>query len=180
MGWRLDSKQTGLLIIDVQERLTPVIWESARMVKAVVSAVAIARLFGLPIFLTEQVPAKLGPTVAPIRAALGEEGPVARTKAVISAAPCFGPEELPATILAVGIETHVCVRQTVFDLRARGHDVRVLADAVSARAHLDHQLALHEMREDAGARVTTVETVAWELLERAEGETFKAMLALLK
>jgi nicotinamidase-related amidase len=180
MGWRLDPKQTGLLIIDVQERLTPVIWESARMVKAVVSAVAVARLFGLPVFLTEQVPAKLGPTVGPICAAFGENAPAARTKSVISAAPCFGPGELPATILAVGIETHVCVRQTVFDLRERGHAVRVLADAVSSRAELDHRLALHEMRETAGARVSTVETVAWELLERAEGETFKALLALLK
>jgi nicotinamidase-related amidase len=180
MSWRLDSKQTGLLIIDVQERLTPVIWESAAMVNAITKAVSVARLFGLPIFLTEQVPAKLGTTVAPVRAALGEAAPPARINSVISAAPSFGPGELPSTLLAVGIETHVCVRQTVFDLRERGHEIRVLADAVSSRAEWDHRLALHEMRESAGARISTVETVAWELLERAEGETFKALLALLK
>jgi nicotinamidase-related amidase len=180
MSWRLDPTESGLLIIDVQERLTPVIWESSRMVKAVVSAVSVARLFGLPIFLTEQVPSKLGATVAPIRKALGEDAASARVKSVISAAPSFEQGELPPTILAVGIETHVCVRQTVFDLCERGHAVRVLADAVSSRAELDHRLALHEMRENAGARITTVETFAWELLDRAEGDTFKALLAVLK
>ena len=180
MSWRLDPNQTGLLIIDVQERLTPVLWESERLVKRIVCAISVARLFGLPVFLTEQVPAKLGPTVAALRDALGDAAPAARTKSVISAAPCFGPGELPATILAVGIETHVCVRQTVFDLRERGHTVWVLADAVSSRAQLDPRLALHELREHAGARVSTVETVAWEFLDRAEGATFKALLALLK
>jgi nicotinamidase-related amidase len=180
MSWRLDPRQTGLLIIDVQERLTPVIWEAPRLVKAIVTAIGVAQLFQLPIFLTEQLPHKLGATVAPIRAALGENAPSARVKAVISAAPSFAPGELPPTILTVGIETHVCVRQTVFDLRERGHDVRVLADAVSSRAEMNHRLALHELRAIAGARITTVETFAWELLERAEGDTFKALLALLK
>jgi nicotinamidase-related amidase len=180
MTWRLDPTETGLLIIDVQERLTPVIWEAPRMIKAVVTAIGVAHLFKLPIFLTEQLPHKLGPTLAPIRAALGNNNPPARVKAVISAAPSFELGELPPTLLAVGIETHVCVRQTVFDLRERGHEVRVLADAVSSRAELNHRLALHELREIAGARITTVETFAWELLERAEGDTFKALLTLLK
>ena len=80
MSWRLDPKQTGLLIIDVQERLTPVVWESEKLVKRIVCAIAVARLFGLPIFLTEQVPAKLGPTVAALRDALGDAAPAARTK----------------------------------------------------------------------------------------------------
>ena len=79
-----------------------------------------------------------------------------------------------------GIETHVCVRQTVFDLRERGHTVYLLADAVSSRSETDHRLALHEMREIAGARVTTLETVSWELLGRAEGEHVQELLAFLK
>ena len=78
------------------------------------------------------------------------------------------------------METHVCVRQSVFDLRERGHAVYLLADAAGSRAEENHRLALHELREIAGARITTVETVAWELLGRAEGEAFKALLALLK
>ena len=180
MNWRLNSTETGLLIVDVQERLLPVIREPERLVKSIVSAVSIARLFALPIFLTEQVPAKLGATARAVRDALGEAGPVARVKSAFSSAPSFEPGELPATVLVVGIETHVCIRQTVFDLRERGHAVRLLADAVSSRAELDHRLALDELREIAGARISTVETVAWELMERAEGDRFRAMLALFK
>ena len=180
MSWRLNPRETGLLVIDVQERLMPAIREPEKLVKKVTTAVAVARLFGLRVFVTEQVPDKLGHTVEAVRAALGDEARMVRTKAVISAAPSFEPGELPETVLAVGLETHVCVRQTVFDLRARGHAVRVLADAVSSRAELDHRLALDEMSDAAGARITTLETVAWEFLERAEGQTFKTLLALVK
>ncbi len=179
-SWRLDPKQTALLVIDVQERLLPVVREPARLVQAIGSAIAVARLFELGIFLTEQVPAKLGRTSEAVLAAFGEKAPAIRTKTVISAALCFEAGELPATVLVAGLETHVCVRQTVFDLRERGHAVYVLADAVSSRGELEHRLALHELREIAGARITTVETVAWEFLERAEGNTLKALLRILK
>ena len=180
MSWRLDPRSTGLLVIDVQERLLPVMAGPDALLKKTVAAIEVARLFGLPIFHTEQAPEKLGPTVAPIRAALAGNALPTRTKREFSASPCFASDELPATLLLAGIETHVCVRQTVFDLRERGHDVYLLADAVGSRAEADHRLALHEMREVARARITTVETVAWELLGRAEGDVFKALLVLLK
>ena len=180
MSWRLNPSETGLLVIDVQERLVPAMTESAALVKRVVDGVQVARLFGLPVFHSEQVPAKLGPTVAPVLAALGDAAPPARTKHRFSAAGCFGPDELPPTLLIAGIETHVCVRQTVFDLHARGHTIYLLADAVASRAESDHRLALHELRERARARVTTLETVAWELLGGAEGEPFRKLLAILK
>ncbi len=180
MSWRLDPRQTALLVIDVQERLVPVMTEPDTLVRKVVHAVQVARLFGLPVFHTEQAPAKIGRTVAPILAVLGEEAPPARWKDELSAAPVFGPQELPPTLLVTGIETHVCVRQTVYDLHARGHAIYLLADAVSSRSPVDHRLALHELREHAAKRVTSVEAVAWEFLGRAEGETFKRLLAILK
>ena len=101
-------------------------------------------------------------------------------KLEFSKAGCFAAGELPPTLLVAGIETHVCVRQTVFDLRERGHAVSLLADAVSSRSEADHRLALHEMREVARARITTREAVSWEMLGRAEGEPFKKLLAILK
>ncbi len=180
MSWRLNPKDTGLLIIDVQERLIPAMAGADKLVRRVADSVAVARLFGLPVFRSEQVPEKLGPTVGAVRAALGADAPTARAKHAFSAADCFTPGELPPTLLVAGIETHVCVRQTVFDLRERGHTVYLLADAVASRAESDHRLALHELREIAQARVTTLEAVAWELLGRAEGESFKKLLAILK
>ena len=118
--------------------------------------------------------------MAPLREALGPEAPVPRQRLTFSKADCFQPGELPPTLLVAGVETHVCVRQSVFDLHERGHAVYLLADAVSSRAELDHRLALHELREVAGTRITTLEAVAWELLGRAEGEAFKKLLAILK
>ena len=180
MNWRLDPRRTGLLIIDVQERLLPAMTEPAARLRKVTAAITMARQFGLPLFLTEQAPDKLGPTVGIVREALGQDAPPARPKLDFSAAACFGPDELPPTLLIAGLETHVCVRQTVFDLRERGHTIFLLADAVGSRSEVDHRLALHELREVAGARVTTVETIALEMLGRAEGEGFKKLLALLK
>ena len=180
VNWRLDPRQTGLLVIDAQERLLPAMAAAEPLLKNLVAALAVARQFGLPIFHTEQAPEKLGPTVARVREALGNGTASPRRKLDFSAAGCFGPDELPPTLLVAGVKTHVCVRQTVFDLRACGHAVYLLADAVGARAETDHRLALHELREHAGARVTTVETVAWELLGRAEGDAFKKLLTLLK
>ena len=180
MSWRLDPRQTALLVIDVQERLLPVIHEHEALTRKIVHAIQVARLFGVPVLHTEQAPTKIGWTVAPVLAALGEDAPPARLKNDLSAAPVFAPGELPAAILVAGIETHVCVRQTVFDLHERGHEVYLLADAVGSRSANDHRLAVHEMREQAAKRVTSVEAVAWELLGRAESETFKRLLAILK
>ena len=115
-----------------------------------------------------------------MREALGENPPPAPVKTAFSSAGCYTPGELPSTLIVAGIETHVCVRQTVFDLRERGHEIYLLADAVGSRSETDHRLALHELRELAQARVTTLEAIAWEMLGRAEGEPFKKLLSLLK
>ena len=180
MSWRIDTSEAGLLVVDIQERLLPAIRYGEAVAARAALAVRVARLFNLPTFHTEQVPHKLGSTVAVVREALGENQPPAPTKTAFSSADCYAPGELPRTLIVVGIETHVCIRQTVFDLRERGHEIYLLADAVGSRSETDHRLALHELREIARARVTTLEAVAWEMLGRAEGEPFKRLLALLK
>ena len=178
MSWRIDKTEAGLLVVDIQERLLPAIFHGEAVAARAALAVRVARLFALPIFHTEQVPQKLGTTVAVVREAFGPEQATAPTKTAFSSADCYAPGELPRTLIIVGIETHVCVRQTVFDLRQRGHEVYLLADALGSRSDTNHRLALHEMRE--AARVTSLEALAWEMLEKAEGETFKRLLALLK
>lgn len=180
MDWRLDPSKTALLVIDVQERLLPAIADAETRLKKIALAVRVARLFDVPVFHTEQAPEKIGPTVAAVCEALGADAPPARQLLEFSKAGCFPPDELPPTVLVAGLETHVCIRQTVFDLRARGHTVYLLADAVGSRAESDHRTALHELREVAGARIVTVEMIAWELQTRAVGPTFKSLLALLK
>lgn len=180
MSWRINTREAGLLVVDIQERLLPAIQDGAALAARAALAVRVARLFHLPVFHTEQVPHKLGPTVANVREALGPDQVPAPVKSDFSSAGCYAPGELPRTLIVVGVETHVCVRQTVFDLRERGHEIYLLADAVGSRSETDHRLALHEMREIARARVTSLEALAWEILEKAEGEPFRKLLALLK
>ena len=180
MSWRLDPSRTALLVVDVQEKLLPAIHGHDALLRKLGVLIAAARQFGLPVFHTEQAPEKIGATVAAVREALGTDAPPPRLDLAFSKAGCFAPGELPLVVIVAGIETHVCIRQTVFDLRERGHTIYLPADAVGSRAESDHRLALHELREIAGARVTSVETLTWELLGRAEGPAFKAMLRLLK
>ena len=180
MSWRINPHEAGLLVVDIQERLLPAIRGGEGVAARAALAVKVARLFDLPVFHMEQVPHKLGPTVSVVREALGPGQAPAPIKSAFSSADCYAPGELPQTLIVAGIETHVCVRQTIFDLRERGHRIYLLADAVGSRSEVDHRLALHEMREVAHARVTTLEALAWEILGTAEGEPFKKLLALLK
>ncbi|MCC6356178.1 MAG: isochorismatase family protein [Verrucomicrobiae bacterium] len=176
MSWRLDPKKTAVAIIDIQEKLLPAISGGQRLAAKAAQIARIADLFGIPILITEQVPAKLGPTVATVRDAMRDPNPL--PKVTFSAAPVL-PLDMPKCVLVAGIETHVCVRQTVYDLRVRGHDVYVLADAVGSRAATDHEIALEELRSDK-VLISSVEAVAWELLGSADSPQFRQAFAILK
>lgn len=176
MTWRLDPSKTALAIIDVQEKLLPAIAGGDRVAAKVSQFAQIAALFEMPIFVTEQVPDKLGPTVPGVRSAVPDYAPI--SKSTFSAAGVL-PTTMPKCVVVAGIETHVCVRQTVYDLRMREHVVYVLADAVGSRHPADHEAALAELRSDK-VLVTSVEAVAWEMLGSADHKLFRAALEILK
>lgn len=176
MSWRLEPQKTAVAIIDIQEKLIPAIAGGERIVAKAAQIARVAGLFDIPIFVTEQVPAKLGPTAPTVRAAIPDFMPL--EKSSFSAAPVL-PKDIPKCILVAGVETHVCVRQTVYDLRMRGHVVYVLADAVGSRATADHDIALAELRSDK-VLLTSVEAVAWEMLGSADSKLFRAAISILK
>jgi nicotinamidase-related amidase len=176
MSWRLNPAQAALLIIDVQEKFVSAMHEGPRVVKKIVQAAQIAELFGIPVWVTEQVPDKLGLTVEVLRKAVPNFK--ALSKHEFSAANVL-PADAPRHILLCGFETHGCVRQTTYDLRQKNKNVYVFGDAVSSRSVLDHQLALTELQQDK-VLVTSLEAVAWEMVRSAEGDHFKKALAILK
>jgi len=176
MSWRLDPSALGVVVVDVQEKLVPAVADGARVVRKSADLLALAALFQLPAWVTEQVPEKLGPTVAALK--LADRGLAPLAKQTFSAAPVL-PPGLPKTLLVAGVETHVCVRQTVYDLRLAGHTVYLVGDAVSSRHPLDHELALAEMRRD-GVLVASLEALAWELTGGAGAPIFRQVLAILK
>jgi nicotinamidase-related amidase len=176
MSWRLEPSKTAVAIIDIQEKLIPAIAGGERVVAKAAQIARVADLFDIPVFATEHVPAKLGPTVSSIRASVPGFKPL--EKSTFSAAPVL-PPDMPKCIIVAGIETHVCVRQTVYDLRMRGHVVYVLADAMGSRASADHEIALAELRSDK-VLVTSVEAAAWEMLGSADSKLFRAAISILK
>jgi nicotinamidase-related amidase len=175
------AADTALLVIDVQERLLPAIPAATRIIWNCRRLLDGARLLGIRTAITEQNPAKLGPTAAELAEASG--GPPA-AKLAFSCGACgevfaewrdAGIER----VLVCGIETHVCVAQTVFDLLAAGYQAFVAVDAIGSRHALDHEVALRRM-ESSGATLTTVEAALFEWCERAGTDEFRQISALVK
>ncbi len=171
---------TALLVIDVQEKLLPAIADGPRVVWNVRRLIDAAKILGLPVAATEQYPKGLGPTVADLADRLG---PVP-SKLTFSAGGC--PEIFAdlrkqglCKILVCGIEAHVCVAQTVFDLLADGWRVYVAVDAVGSRFELDRRTALGRM-DSAGATLTTVEAAMFEWCDAAGTPEFKEISRLAR
>jgi nicotinamidase-related amidase len=139
-----------------------------------------ARLFEIPAVGTEQYPRGLGSTVNLLAARL----PALHSKTRFSCLECHElfaqlSAQRRTRILVSGIETHVCVQQTVLDLLAESFEVYVAVDAVGSRFEIDRQIALNRM-ELAGATLTTTEATLFEWCETASDPQFKAISALVK
>lgn len=175
---RLHATSSVLCVIDVQEKLLPVI-ACADAVVAVAGRLAdAARLLDVPAILTEQYPRGLGPTLGSLAAKL----PPALEKRSFSCCGCDGfvaaiPGDREQVVLA-GLETHVCVAQTALDLLGRGYAVFVVVDAVAARHTIDHDVALRRL-EAAGAVLTTSEAVLFEWCRSADHPRFQAVRRLV-
>lgn len=178
----LKKESTALLIIDVQERILPVIRNYEIVVENIVKLIKGFKAMRLPIYFTEQYPKGLGPTSQKILDEL--EGYTAIQKMSFS---CSGAEDLfdelrrkkLSQIVVTGIESHVCVQQTVLDLIANDFQVNLAADAVSSRKEIDYNIALDRMRT-LGAEVTTSESILFELLEVCGTPEFKEVSKIVK
>jgi nicotinamidase-related amidase len=170
----LARDRAALVVVDVQEgfrsyaAFAGVAAASAKLLEA-------ARLLEVPALVSEQYPKGLGHTAAEV----GLEREPRIEKTVFSAVRADGFELAGRDqVVVCGIETHVCVSQTVHDLLERGVEVHVPADAVGSRHQIDYERGLERM-ERAGAVVTTVEAALFELLERAGTPEFKAVQKLV-
>jgi len=178
---QMSAADTGLLVIDVQEKLVPKIAGSQALVRNIAFLIDGARLLGLPIQATEQYPRGLGATLPEIAQRLPPERPekVAFSCCAIPSVPeTFRRLGRPKVVLA-GIETHVCVLQTALDLLAQDFRVYLPADAVGSRYPLDHELALRRL-EKAGAILLTSETAVFEWVGGAGAPQFKEVSRLVQ
>lgn len=179
----LDRGDAVVLLVDVQERLARAMPEGAlaQVTRSAEVLLRAAARLSIPSIASEQYPKGLGPTLPALRALL--PGPPIE-KLQFS---CAGSEALAAAlartgrrqVVVAGMESHVCVFQTVRDLGKAGYWVFVPEDAVSSRTESNRQLGLRLM-EKAGATVTSTETVLFDLLRQAGTPEFKELSALIK
>ncbi len=180
---KLDRSKAAVLVVDVQDRLTPAMPPDAlaRVVKYARALVGAAKVLGLPALATEQYPRGLGHTLPEIAEVLPSP-PLEKVHFSCGADPGFAAA-LETTgrrqIVIAGMETHVCVFQTARDLVAMGYEVHVCADAVSSRTEEHRRVGLELCRE-AGAIITTAETAIFDLLHRAATDEFKKVAPLVK
>jgi nicotinamidase-related amidase len=183
-GVRLDRRRTALVVVDVQERLFRAMDAEQRegMVHNLKILATAARRLAVPLIVTEQYPKGLGHTLPEVREALGAVEPLAKVAFSCVAVEGFAERlrglGVQAVVLA-GIETHVCVLMTAFDLSAEGFTVHVPADATVSRTRTHWEYGLALLR-DEGVVVTTTETVVFQLLRRSDTDDFRALAPILK
>jgi len=178
----LRRENTALLIIDIQERILGVMQNPKKVIANTVKLINGFKILNTPIYFTEQYPKGLGNTETNIKEALGEIKAIQKLSFSCSGAGNLF-EELKekgiTQIVVAGIETHVCVQQTVLDLLANDFQVNLATDAVSSRTNFDYKTALNRMRAN-GAEVTTSEAILFELLEVCDTDEFKKISKIVK
>ncbi len=180
---KLDPKKTVLVVLDVQERFLPSLFQPERTISACKLLIIGVKLLGLPILVTEQVPDKLGQTVAELRETLGDDyKPIVKAEFGAFANPnfrrAFASTER-TQILLCGIEAHVCILQTALDALALGYDVFVAEDAVTSRYEFLWRSGVQSCIEAGAVRVNS-EGALFGLMSTAEHPQFRQVQAMVK
>lgn len=176
----MSRRDSALLVVDVQGKLISLVPDHERIIWNIRRLLDAAKVLGVPAFGTEQYPKGLGPTVPILAERLG----AMPDKLAFSCGACgelfAGLEERGIVkLLVVGIEAHVCVQQTVYDLMAAGFRVYVAVDAVGSRFEIDRVTALRRI-ESAGATLTTTEAAMFEWCEASGTPEFKEISRLVQ
>ena len=180
----LDPSQCALVVIDIQEKLLPPIFQKEQLVRNSQLLIRLAGILKIPTLVTTQYSKGLGNTVADVASLLPETPAI--EKQIFS---CFGSDvfcstlkRLPGnrnTVILCGMESHICVAQTALAALREGYLVHVASDAVSSRTEWNWKIGLRRM-EAAGAVISSTEMVIYEALRSSDTSAFKDMLKHLK
>lgn len=178
----LEVENTALVVIDVQEKFYRVMDEKESLLENLQKLIKGILVLNIPIIHTEQYPKGLGLTLPEISSHMPEIKPISKV-----AFSCCGEEnflqELKKVnrkqLLVCGIESHVCVYQTVTDLLKAGYEVQVVVDVVTSRTGENKEIGLERMKAE-GAKLTCIEMALFELLKIAEGDAFKEISKIVK
>lgn len=178
----LTKENTGLIVVDVQGKLAQLVHDSEALIFNCTKLITGAQILGLPIVVLEQNPKKLGSTVNEIATVFGDIKPIEKFTFNGCASDTF-VEAVNAhnvdTWLVCGIETHICVYQTVSGLAGLGYKVELVSDCVSSRTLDNKQLGITRIIE-SGAVVTGLEMCLYELAGDCRASEFKSILQLIR
>ncbi len=181
--FKLDADKAVLVVIDIQERLVPAMPQKVyqRLLNTVAMLVEAAKLLGVAVVTTEQYPKGIGHTVAELADACSD-----KVVEKVSFGCCGEPNFLTAIketgrsqVIVTGMEAHVCVYQTVLGLLEDGYHVHLVRDAICSRSKIDFLASIANAAQ-AGAVVTTAETVLFQMLKESTHDQFKAISKLVK
>ncbi|MBQ9390104.1 MAG: hydrolase [Synergistaceae bacterium] len=185
----VNSRSSFLMMIDIQERLLPVIHNKDNILSNSVKLLTSARELSVPVIVSEQYPKGIGSTVPELKPLIPDDSPfIEKTEFSCCANQNFGDAFLNLrfnsgtkdTVILFGIETHICVLATAFDLQNKFNlNVVIAADSCGSRSPENHSLALKALRA-SGCLVVPSETVIYQLLGKAGTPQFKSLLPILK
>ncbi|MBN1545088.1 MAG: hydrolase [Syntrophaceae bacterium] len=178
----LQQESTLLVVIDIQGNLARAAADRELLFESARKLIQGAKVFALPIVVTEQIPEKLGSTIPEIAEWIEDIERIPKETFSCCSNATFMTALKSANrkqILLSGIESHICVYQTAIDLLDHGYEVHVVADAVSSRTAKNREIGISKMIS-AGAYLTSTETVLFELLKTAGSDQFKNIFKIVK
>ena len=179
---RIHPEDTAAVVVDIQERLLPHIHQWEQTLQNCLKLIDGLQVLSVPLLVTQQYTKGLGPTDPSIVNKISGFSHIEKNTFSCCGEPVF-MEKLSLLqkkyIILCGIETHVCVLQTCIDLLEEGYMPVVVEDCVSSRKPNDKAIAIGRMRQE-GARVTTLESILFELTRSAGTDTFKSISKLVK
>lgn len=174
--------KTVMLLIDVQGQLAQLMYEKENLFKSLQIMIQGMKILGVPIIWMEQIPKNLGPTSEEISKYMSGFEPIEKSSFSCCGEPLF-MDKFEKTgrsqVLLTGIETHICVFQTGYDLIQKGCKIQVVSDCVSSRTRENKEIGIQRIIE-AGGEATSVEMVFFELMKAAQGDQFKQIIRLIK
>lgn len=180
----LETESSALIAVDLQAKLLPVMFAPEATIRNARILLRLADVLHLPVILTAQYVKGLGPVVSEIAESARGAGRFEKNTFGCFNEPGFfaslkhhAPQA--RTLVVAGVESHICVMQTVLGALAAGYLVHVASDAVCSRTRENWQIGLDRMQR-GGAVISSTEMVVYELLGRSGTEEFKAMLPMLK
>jgi nicotinamidase-related amidase len=179
---KLLTKECIFVFIDIQEKLFPYVKNNTPCLDNLKKLIKLADITNIPILLTEHYPKGLGSTVPELKKNLTSYHPI--EKITFSAFRCNEfvkkiKKYNARTLVICGIESHICIEQTVLDGLELGYDIHVISDGISSRKKTNHEVGLRKMQQ-CGAIISSTEMAIYEILERADTPEFKKILPVLK